>query len=168
DDPRLGMLETIREYALERLAEREDDQELCRRHAGFYCELAEEAEPRLRGPDQVIWLRRLDAEHENLRAALGRAAESGQPELGGRTASSLWRYWQIRGGIGEGRAHLARLFATDRPIANPVRAEGLAASGRLAFMHGDLDAAQAFIEKSLAMQREFGGGRIWAMSFTVL
>jgi predicted ATPase len=169
DEPRLGMLETIREYALERLAEREDEPELRRRHAGFYCELAEQAEPALRGREQVVWLRRLDVERENLRAALGWAADSGEAELGLRTASVLWRYWQVRGGLGEGLMHLERLLATDGPIAMPVRAAALAASGRLAFMHGELEAAAAFLEESVLLDRQLGGGgTLPAMSLTVL
>jgi len=168
DEPRFGMLETIREYALERLAERDDEQELRRRHAAFYCELAERAEPGLRGPEQIAWLRRVDAERENLRTALAWAAETGEAELGLRTASSLWRYWQVRGGIAEGRRHLERLLALRRPIATPVRAEALAATGRLAFMQGDLETAAALIGESVEIEDEQGGGRIAAMSFVVL
>jgi predicted ATPase/DNA-binding SARP family transcriptional activator len=168
DEPRFGTLETIREYARERLAQREDEQEVRRRHAAFYCELAERAEPGLRGPGQVAWLRRLDAERENLRAALGWTAESGAAELGLRIASALWRYWQVRGGLGEGRKHLERLLVLDEPIATPVRSEALAASGRLAFMQGDLDAAAAYMEESVALTSELGGGRLMAMSLVVL
>jgi len=168
DEPRLGMLETIREYALERLAEREDERELRRRHAVFYCELAEQAEPALRGPEQVVWLRRLDAERENLRAALGWAAESGEAEVGLRTAAALWRYWQVRGGVGEGRAHVERLLAADGPVATSVHASALAASGRLAFMYGDLETASHHLETSLALQRELGGGPLVAMSLGLL
>ena len=75
-EPRFGMLETIREYALERLAERGDGDAVRRRHAGFYLPLAEEAEPALLGPQQLSWLERLDAERDNLRAALTWATET--------------------------------------------------------------------------------------------
>jgi predicted ATPase len=165
DEPRLGMLETIREYALERLAERQDEQELRRRHAGFYCELAERAEPASRGREQVAWLRRLDAERENLRAVLGWTAESGEAELGLRTASALWRYWQVRAGVGEGRAYMERLFAADGPVTTSARASALAAAGRLAFMYGDLEPAAALVEESLELQRELRGR---ALSLAVL
>ena len=168
DEPRFGMLETIREYALERLAERDDEDELRRRHAAFYCELAEQAEPGLRGPEQVGWLRRVDAERENLRAALAWAAESGDAEVGLRTASSLWRYWQVRGGLAEGRDSLECLLGVGAPLAAPVRVEALAASGRLAFMQGDLNAAASNIEESMAVSRDLSGGRLGAMSFVVL
>lgn len=148
DEPRFGMLETIREYALERLNERGDAGELRQRHALFYCELAERAEPAIRGPDQVDWVRRLDAERENLRTAL--AGDDAQ--LGLRTATSLWRYWQVRGGLAEGLAHMERLLAVDVP--EPLRTNGVAAAGRLAFMNGDLDRAAALLEESLAVARD--------------
>jgi predicted ATPase/Tfp pilus assembly protein PilF len=147
DEPRFGMLETIREFARERLDERPDASELRRRHAQLYCELAEQSEPALRGPDQVLWLRRLDAERENLRVAL--AADSA--ELGLRIASSLWRYWQVRGGVGEGLAQMERLLAADVPP--PLRTRGLAAAGRLAFMYGDLEHAAAYLDESIATDR---------------
>jgi predicted ATPase/DNA-binding SARP family transcriptional activator/Tfp pilus assembly protein PilF len=169
DEPRLGMLETIREYALERLAQREDEPELRRRHADFYCALAERAEPGLRGPEQILWLRRLDADRENLRTVLGWAVQSGDVELGLRTASSLWRYWQVRGGLAEGRAHLERLLAVEATVPPSVRAEALAASGRLAFMHGHLESAQARVEESLALASASGNGDpSRALSLTVL
>ena len=93
-EPRFGMLETIREYALERLAERGDGKAVRRRHAGFYLSLAEEAEPALLGPQQLTWLERLDAERDNLRAALTWATEDGEADVGLRIGAALWRYWQ--------------------------------------------------------------------------
>ena len=110
-EPRFGMLETIREYAVERLAERGDGEAVRRRHAGFYLPLAEEAEPALLGPQQLSWLERLDAERDNLRAALTWATEDGEAEVGLRIGAALWRYWQLRGSATEGREHLERLLA---------------------------------------------------------
>ena len=110
-EPRFGMLGTIREYALERLAERGDVEAVRRRHAGFYAALAEEAEPALLGPQQVSWLERLDAELANIRAALTWATESGEAEVGLRIGAALWRFWQLRGSAAEGRERLERLLA---------------------------------------------------------
>ena len=168
DEPRFGMLETIREYALERLAGRRDKHQVRRRHAEFYAALAEHAEPGLRGPDQVAWLRRMDAERENLRTAIRFAIESGEAELGLRTAGCLWRYWQVRGDLEEGGTLLRRLLESSGEMAPSVRALGLAASSRVAFMRGDLDAAGVFGEQSLALERELGGGRLRPFSLVVL
>jgi predicted ATPase/DNA-binding SARP family transcriptional activator len=148
DEPRFGMLETIREYALERLSERSDAAALRHRHAAFYCELAERAEPALRGRDQVAWLRRLDAERENVRAAVA----GDDAELSLRIAASLWRYWQTRGGTGEVLGHMRRRLAED--VREPVRSEAVAAAGRLAFFHGDLELASTFLDESLATVRD--------------
>ena len=136
DEPRLGMLETIREYALERLASRGDDETVRRRHAAFYLVLAEEAEPGLLGPQQREWLERLDSERDNIRAALSWALDSGEAEVGLRIGSALWRFWQLRGHVQEGRERLrgaarARLRLAEHPSdrANDDRQPG-AASGR--------------------------------------
>src|SRR5262249_9717713 len=110
-EPRFGMLETMREYALGRLAERGDGEVVRRRHADFYLPLAEAAEPALLGPEQMRAARKLDSERDNLRAALNWAAESGEAEVGLRTASALWRIWQMRAADVEGREHLDRLLA---------------------------------------------------------
>ena len=96
DEPRLGMLESIREFALERLAARGDGDDVRRRHAAYYLVLAEEAEPGLLGPQQREWLERLDAELDNIRAALTWAVEAGEAAVGLRIGSGLWRFWQLR------------------------------------------------------------------------
>ena len=121
-EPRFGMLETIREYALERLEERGDGQAVRRRHAGFYLPLAEEAEPALLGPQQLSWLERLDAERDNLRAALTWATEEDEADVGLRIGAALWRFWQLRGSdLGGPRA--------PRAAAGPPLRLGRAASG---------------------------------------
>jgi predicted ATPase/DNA-binding SARP family transcriptional activator len=111
DEPRLGMLETIREYALERLEARGDGRDVRRRHADFYFALAEEAELGLMGPQQREWLERLDAELDNIRAALTWALDEGEAEVGLRIASGLWRFWQMRNYEQEGRERLEELLA---------------------------------------------------------
>jgi tetratricopeptide (TPR) repeat protein len=80
-------------------------------------------------------------------------------------ASSLWRYWQIRGGVGEGRAYLERLLDASEPVAPAVRATALAAAGRLAFVYGDLERAAALVDASLDLEREPGDR---ALSLSVL
>ena len=105
------MLETIREYALERLAARGDGEAVRRRHAAFYLVLAEEAEPGLLGPQQREWLERLDSERDNIRAALTWAVDAGEAEVGLRIGSALWRFWQLRNHELEGRERLEELLA---------------------------------------------------------
>ena len=120
--PRFGMLETIREYALERLDERGDGEAVRRRHADFYCALTEEAEPALWGPEQLNWLERLDAELANIRAALTWATELDEPDVGLRIGAALWRYWQLRGSNREARERLELLLSRGTGSSD-VRAE---------------------------------------------
>jgi predicted ATPase/uncharacterized protein HemY len=166
DEPRFGMLETIREYASERLATQPDLPDVLRRHCAYYSKLAEEAEPELRGPRQLVWLERLDADADNVRAALDWAAGNDELALGLRGAAGLWRYWQTRSLNVEGRARLEQLLSHDSGDVPPaVRAAAVAASGRLAFIVGDFDAAHERLEESLPVFRR-AGATSWA-SMTV-
>jgi predicted ATPase/Tfp pilus assembly protein PilF len=156
DEPRFAMLETIREYALERLAERRDGHDVRHRHAVFYAGLASQAEPGLRGARQTTWLKRIDADRENIRAALSWAEESGDAETGLRTAASLWRYWQVRGELAEPCRYLERLLEHAEDVEPHLRAPASFAAGRLAVMHGDREAARRFCEASFALYQELG------------
>ena len=121
-EPRYWVLETIHEYAWEKLKESGEAEELQRRHAFYFMRLAEEAEPEFRGAHQGEWLARLEDDHDNMRAALRWAQETqqtretGEPggptaiEAGLRTAGALWRFWYVRGYYSEGRDWLARLL----------------------------------------------------------
>jgi len=117
--PRFRMLETIREYALARLAESGEADAVRRAHAGYYVALAERAEPELIGPDQVAWTRRLDAEQGNVRAALDwlmRDDAPGAPRLAG----ALGHYWMRGRSLVEGRRWLeAALERADSPAVRP-------------------------------------------------
>jgi predicted ATPase/DNA-binding SARP family transcriptional activator len=156
-EPRFRMLETVREYALERLARSGEEDEVRDRHAATFVALAEAAEPHLRGPEQTVWLARLDTERDNLRAALARCIRTGDAESGLRMAAALWRYWQLRGHSTEGRERVAELLVL--PAAEPLvalRAAGLSCAGRLAWFQGDYEASQAFFEESLPLTRSAG------------
>src|SRR5581483_4110688 len=169
DEPRFGMLETIREYARERLEARSDSAEIRRRHGVFYVELAEQAEPELRASNQLTWLERLDAENDNLRAALAWTTDSGAAELGLRGGAALWRYWQIRSLDREGRERLERLLALDLGGVDPaVRGRALAAAGRESFIVGDLDDARGLLEASLPTLRRLDSVPWLAMSVGIL
>jgi hypothetical protein len=149
------MLETIREYALERASRSDDYPNLRTRHARWCLALAERAETALRGPDQVRWLDRLDAEHDNLQTALAWAAEGGDAAVGLRTGAALWRFWQVRGHIEEGRARLERLLDTGLgPPAAQAAAQLTVA--RCAFIQGDFATLQRFAEACLPVLRASG------------
>ena len=111
-EPRFAMLETIREYAVEQLAASDDAVLSRQRHVAWFVALAHEAEPELLGTRQREWLDRLDAEHDNLRAAMQGAAEDGSIELAISMGASLWRFWQQRGHLAEDRPALAALLGT--------------------------------------------------------
>ena len=155
--PRLRMLETIREYGLERLSLSGAEEAVRARHARFFLELAERAEPELRGPRQADWLRDLGEDNDNLREALAWFHAQGEVELGFRLGAALWRFWQIRGQLAEGREHIERLLASDTGGADAgARARALACAGRLAFFQGDYVEARRFFDQSFALQEEIG------------
>jgi predicted ATPase/DNA-binding SARP family transcriptional activator len=152
DEPRFGMLETIREYALERLARHDEADGARNRHARFYQGLAQRAEPELRGPGQARWLEVLDAEYDNLRAALAWAAQGGEASVGLETGAALWRFWQMRGHIDEGREQLERLLETNSG-SPAVRAAAELSAARCAFIQGDFAGMQRFVEDSIRVHR---------------
>jgi predicted ATPase/class 3 adenylate cyclase len=152
---RFSMLETIREYALERLAESGDEEGTLRKHALFFLDLAEIAEPELRGARQTYWLDRLETEHENLRAAMAWAIEKGEAEIGLRLAAALWRFWYMRSYFTLGRQWLtAALVLPGAADKSAARAKALNGLGNLATSQGDLSAARSAHEESLALARE--------------
>lgn len=168
-DPRLHMLETIREYALEQLTARGAAALAHRQHACYYLAVAEQAATELRGAQQVAWLRRLDVEHDNFRAALqwalgqstpGTRAEEVDGEIGLRLSVALGRFWMVRGYWGEGEQWL------DRALDGARRAQqrDIAAEARVCFWRGELanwgqkndPIARAAYEESLALARQIG------------
>jgi non-specific serine/threonine protein kinase len=156
-ETRYGFLETIRQYADERLREAGEDDLLVRQHRDWCVELAERAATYLRTPEQAGWRARLEIEHDNLRAALGRTVELGEAEPGLRMCISLWHFWIDRGYGREGYAWLTRLLALESASERTViRAAGLFVAAKLAFDGGDLTTAQRLGEESLAIAREVG------------
>ena len=156
---RYHLLETIRHYGAERLAEAEGALDLRKRHLAHFLSLAEDAEPELTGPAQGAWLARLDAEHDNLQAALaGCRSEEAEESL--RLVGALWRFWWVRGYLGLGRVYigeaLAREGAADRTA---FRANALNGAGVLAWAQSDYGAAIALHEESLSIMKEIGENR---------
>jgi predicted ATPase len=156
DTTRYRLLETLRHYAVERLISAGEIEDVRRRHATFYLELAERAQPLLRGQDQVTWLRRLEDEHDNLRAAF-EWWKSDQLEMALRFGGALGRFWHMRGYWTEGRIRLSPLLDTpDASEPTEVRAKALVASGHLAFLQRDFSEAQRRYEEALSIRRNLG------------
>jgi predicted ATPase len=159
-EPRLAMLETIREYGLERLAEHGEREAIQQAHAAYYLALAEEAEPHLAGAEQAVWLARLKAEHDNLRAVLQGSLERGAIETAARLGGTVWRFWHISGYFQEGRAWLERALAEgaahESSLPDAVRAKALNGAGVLAWAQGDYEQAASQFEASLRLVQELG------------
>jgi tetratricopeptide (TPR) repeat protein len=153
---RFAMLETIREYALERLGHSGEAETIGRRHAGFFVRFAEPARQGLRGRDAIAWTRRLNAERDNLHAALAWTLAAGEAETGLRLAAALREWWEVTGRLEDGRLWLDRLLATDDARADEVEAAALNATGGLAFHQADLDRAEAAFAAALEIRRRLG------------
>jgi predicted ATPase/class 3 adenylate cyclase len=159
-EPRFAMLETIREYALERLGEGSEMACQRRRHATYFLAVAERAEPQLHGPEQRHWLNRLEVEHGNLRAALQWTVQEDEAEIGLRLGGALAHFWEVRGHHTEGRAHLTRVLQLTGARAFPApRANVLRNLGFLAHDQGDYAEARACHQESLAIMRDLGDRR---------
>ena len=157
-EPRFRMLETIREYAIERLSESGQLADTRTRHLERYVQLAETAEPELTRSGQALWLERLTEENDNIRAALAWSFESGQVELGLRLAGALVRFWSIRGLMSEGRRWLTEALARRRG-RRPGRARQGALRRRLRGARaGRLPAGEAVVRAG-ARARAAGGRR---------
>ncbi len=157
--PRFRMLETVREYAAAQLAASVEAEEMRRRHAHYYLALAERAEPELTGRGQVLWLDRLEAELNNLRAALTWAldsGESGEVEVGLRLAGALYRFWDHHSHFAEGRRWLEAGLARGAGLPADVRAKAPHVAGVLALEQGAYDQADASLRDSLALFRGLG------------
>ena len=161
-EPRYGMLETIREYALDRLQANGEMAALQWRHAAYYLAFAETAAPEVLGPQQVAWLDRLEVDHNNLRAALAWSrAEREQWEEGVRLAIALGDFWGRRGYMSEGRRWLEGALAqmegrAAEPRACALRAEALYGAATLAMLQYDTTTPPPLLEESLALFRALG------------
>jgi predicted ATPase/DNA-binding SARP family transcriptional activator len=154
-EARYGLLETVRRYGLERLKESNEEETIRWAHTAYFLALAEQAEPYLTGRDQGVWLERLTAQHDNLRAALGWARQYEGRVEGLRLAAALWRFWQARGHLIEGRMWLEGLLSNaiggDPDEVVPLRARALLGAGMLAWSQADYARAAACYEESLAL-----------------
>ena len=156
-EARFAMLETIREFALERLVGGGEEASIRARHARAYLELAEKAEPELMGPAQRTWLDRLESEHGNLRSAITWAVDAGEAEIALRIGSSIWRFWQMRGYLNEARERLDTVLSLpDLDQLPHWLAKAHEAAGGVAYWQADFDRSREHYEKCLSIHRELG------------
>jgi DNA-binding NarL/FixJ family response regulator len=156
DEPRLAMLQTIREYALEQLDEVPEGARTRRRHAEYYMALAEQAQPLLRGPERGAWLERLEIEQDNFRTALRWAREGGEGEIALRIAAALGDFWEIRAYNAEGETQLLTALAVPNGGRGLARARALTQAGKFRINSMAMDDVYAFYAEALAIFRELG------------
>ena len=167
-EPRFAMLETIREYALERLADSGEQSATQRAHAAYFLVLAEEGNPELSPADRARWLAQCDVEIDNFRFALDWLFQTLDLNWGLRLCVALFRFWDMREHLTEGRARLEtvlRLAGAERP---KERARVSHFLGALATAQGDYPAAESFLELSLSLYEELGDQSGIAVSLNAL
>ncbi len=168
-ESRIVMLETIREYALERLAASDEVADVQGRHANFFVELSVNTESAISGPDETSQMQRLDRELGNLRATLSYLREHNEAEKALRMGGALRRFWLMRGYVSEGRMWLAAALAIPTTSKRTkVRARAILAEATLAHVQGDLKAAETLDEEGLSMARDLGDPKAVADSLTQL
>jgi predicted ATPase/DNA-binding winged helix-turn-helix (wHTH) protein len=158
---RYRLLETVRQYARDRLSEQQQPAHWRDKHLAYFLAMAEEAEEGIRGAEQTAWLRRLETEHDNLREALAwSTTPCADVALGLRMAGALFPFWNRNAHFSEGRGWFARMLA-DRPDeqSRASRAKALNGAGFLATLQGHFDAAYAFLEEALAIRRQLDDRR---------
>jgi predicted ATPase len=155
DEPRFLMLHVIREFARDRLTESpEEESGVRRRHAELFLRLAEEAAPQLITDGQVRWLNRLEAEQDNLRAALSYFVSGGDVAAASRMVSAQWRFWQMRGHVREGRERIELVLAMDFPESEQHSLlTVLEAAGGVAWWEGDREACTGYYRRAVELAR---------------
>lgn len=165
-EPRYVMLETVREYALSQLAANGEESDTTAAHATHFLALAERLIPDAPGAAIVPWLGVLDAEHPNLRAALGWLAGSDQTEQFLRLATRLWQFWYHQGHLSEGRQWLERAAAVDDRATGTLRIRAVHGAGQLAHYQGDDARAIPRLRDALAQSRHIDG--FWVTSHALM
>jgi predicted ATPase/DNA-binding SARP family transcriptional activator len=159
DEPRFTLLQLVRDYALERLDASGESAEARSRHLEHFVAFADEAESGLAGSDQAHWLARVEREHDNLRAALAYALETGDPVSALRLVVGVRRFWQIHGYLAEGRESLEAALAATSGAHSELRANGFNMAGILAGEQGDFDAARVSFTAAAEEGRAVGATR---------
>jgi predicted ATPase/class 3 adenylate cyclase len=162
-DERYWMLETIRDYAVERLEESGEAEEIRRRRDDHFLAFAEHAGSELQTVRQSYWLARLDVEEANLRAVVASALRAKRAELVCRLAVSLWRYWEARDRIAEARRLIEPALGPEAEVPSGLRAQALFAVGRMALRQGAYDRAGSWFAEGERLSSEQGDGRTRAL-----
>jgi predicted ATPase len=152
-EPRFVMLETVREYALERLETDRDREAVRKRHSQCFVQVAEEAEERLRGPGQQALFKRFDDEHANLRAALAWLLEHHQTQQALQIVAGIWRFWMMRGYLREGQRWSEQVLAQADQPPSLLRAHVMAILGEFYRFQGDFERAARVKEQALPVLR---------------
>jgi len=156
EEVRFSMLETIREFAREQLAQSGEEDELVRRHAHEFARFADQANAGLRGDEQLLWFERLEAEHDNLRAAIDSSLAVGDDETALRLGGALGWFWYAHGHALEGCMRLTELLAQTQGAPVELRARPMYALGVLLDQRGEPERAAELVARSLAVFREQG------------
>jgi predicted ATPase/DNA-binding CsgD family transcriptional regulator len=154
---RYRMLEPVRQYALERLVENGEDEEIRRRHAAFFVALAEQARPNLRAEPQVGWLRRLEKENGNLRGVLSWALGADEIATAARLSWALYVFWWIRNYQREGWRWTEPILSRKNELAPWLRIRTIIVSGAMAYGHGDVAFLERLSGELMEISREVGG-----------
>jgi predicted ATPase len=156
-EPRFRLLDTIREYALERLRDNEDEwREAHERHAVYFAALAEPAAAELQGPGQLAWLQRLETEHANLAAMMSWLVDQDPPDTAVHLAWATWKFWWLQGHTDEMARFSERVLANSASLTPHQRALALAFGGFENLVSGDRDRAQALFVQSLPLLCQTG------------
>jgi predicted ATPase len=155
-EPRFAMLRVIRDYALEHLDESAEEEQLRRWYSGYYSSLAERAESGLRGPDQEVWLERLDEERENLRATMGWLLETRNFEDAILVGWRIWPFWYVRGYSREGLRWMEEALAGGDALSRVGRAKALVLAGIMSIGLADREPSMPLFEEALMLFRREG------------
>lgn len=163
---RYRMLETIRQYGVEKLRRLDEEFPVSERHFNWCLQLAEKSDCEFSRTDQRHWFERLEAEHDNLRAALRWSIhEAHDADKSLRLCGALWHFWQAHGYASEGRLWFEAALALEGPASDSIRAKAVHGASALASIQGDLERSLKFLEESLALRRKLGdkGGTAHAL-----
>ncbi|HYR51653.1 MAG TPA: protein kinase [Candidatus Dormibacteraeota bacterium] len=155
---RYRLLETLRDYARERMKAAQEDSALRRRHSEYFLSVVEQSEAELQGPDQARWFHRLDSDHENIRVAIMAAIGEREHAIASRYCGSLWRFWWVRGMWAEGRTKLGEVLEGESP-PGAARLKVLHGAAVLARGQGAYDEAESLLHQGLEMARAQGEER---------